>query len=25
MKIIATVRASEFLSRTYTIECGKGN
>lgn len=25
MKIIATVRASEFLSRTYTIDCGKGN
>ncbi len=25
MKIIATVKASEFLERTYTIECGNGN
>jgi len=25
MKIIATVKASEFLERTYTIDCGNGN
>jgi hypothetical protein len=25
MKIIATVKASEFLERTYTIECDNGN
>jgi len=25
MKIKATVKASEFLERTYTIDCGNGN
>ena len=25
MKIKATVRASEFVARVYTIDCGKGN
>jgi hypothetical protein len=25
MKIIVTVRASEFLERNYTIDCGQGN
>ena len=25
MKVIATVKATEFLSRTYTIDCGDGN
>ena len=25
MKIIAQVRASEFLTRTYTIDCGNSN
>jgi len=25
MKITAIVKASEFLSRTYIIDCGKGN
>lgn len=25
MKVIVDVRESEFLKRTYTIECGNGN
>jgi hypothetical protein len=25
MKIIALVKASEFVTRTYTIDCGLGN